>query len=116
MIGHCGGLRPSQSIGDYVLAHAYFRDDHVLDDVLPPEVPLPAIAEVQKAVDVANSQVSRAESIRKFEILDAELRHIPMERVGTPSEVAAAILWLASEDASYVTGSVLAVDGGYLAL
>ena len=29
MIGHCGGLRPSQRIGDYVLAHAYLRDDHV---------------------------------------------------------------------------------------
>jgi AMP nucleosidase len=50
MIGHCGGLRPSQTIGDYVLAHAYLRDDHVLDDVLPPEIPLPAIAEVQKAL------------------------------------------------------------------
>jgi AMP nucleosidase len=35
MIGHCGGLRESQSIGDYVLAHAYLRDDHVLDAVLP---------------------------------------------------------------------------------
>jgi AMP nucleosidase len=31
MIGHCGGLRHSQRIGDYVLAHAYLRDDHVLD-------------------------------------------------------------------------------------
>ena len=50
MIGHCGGLRPSQTIGDYVLAHAYLRDDHVLDDVLPPEIPIPAIAEVQKAL------------------------------------------------------------------
>ncbi len=50
MIGHCGGLRSSQTIGDYVLAHAYLRDDHVLDDVLPPEIPLPAIAEVQKAL------------------------------------------------------------------
>ena len=50
MIGHCGGLRPSQTIGDYVLAHAYLRDDHVLDEMLPPEVPLPAIAEVQKAL------------------------------------------------------------------
>jgi AMP nucleosidase len=45
MIGHCGGLRPSQRIGDYVLAHAYLRDDHVLDSVLPPEIPIPAIAE-----------------------------------------------------------------------
>ncbi|HET6970527.1 MAG TPA: AMP nucleosidase, partial [Phenylobacterium sp.] len=38
MIGHCGGLRGSQKIGDYVLAHGYLRDDHVLDKVLPPEI------------------------------------------------------------------------------
>ena len=50
MIGHCGGLRPSQTIGDYVLAHGYLRDDHVLDDVLPIEIPIPAIAEVQTAL------------------------------------------------------------------
>ena len=31
MVGHCGGLRRSQQLGDYVLAHAYVRDDHVLD-------------------------------------------------------------------------------------
>ena len=53
MIGHCGGLRESQSIGDYVLAHAYLRDDHVLDGVLPPEIPLPPIAEVQVALQRA---------------------------------------------------------------
>ena len=50
MIGHCGGLRPSQTIGDYVLAHAYLRDDHVLDDILPTEIPIPPIAEVQQAL------------------------------------------------------------------
>ena len=50
MIGHCGGLRASQTIGDYVLAHAYLRDDHVLDDMLPVEIPVPPIAEVQKAL------------------------------------------------------------------
>ena len=58
MIGHCGGLRPSQKIGDYVLAHAYLRDDHVLDPVLPPEIPLPAIAEVQQALATASEMVS----------------------------------------------------------
>ena len=58
MIGHCGGLRPSQRIGDYVLAHAYLRDDHVLDPVLPPEIPLPAIAEVQQALARASEMVS----------------------------------------------------------
>jgi AMP nucleosidase len=58
MIGHCGGLRESQRIGDYVLAHAYLRDDHVLDPVLPPEIPLPAIAEVQMALAQAAEIVS----------------------------------------------------------
>jgi AMP nucleosidase len=58
MIGHCGGLRPSQTIGDYVLAHAYLRDDHVLDEVLPPEIPIPPIAEVQQALNAAAEIVS----------------------------------------------------------
>jgi AMP nucleosidase len=58
MIGHCGGLRPSQQIGDYVLAHAYLRDDHVLDQVLPPEIPVPPIAEVQQALHRATEIVT----------------------------------------------------------
>ena len=58
MIGHCGGLRDTQRIGDYVLAHAYLRDDHVLDPVLPPEIPIPAIAEVQMALAKAAELVS----------------------------------------------------------
>ena len=40
MIGHCAGLRNHQSIGDLVLATAYFRDDRVLDDILPLSVPV----------------------------------------------------------------------------
>ena len=58
MIGHCGGLRETQRIGDYVLAHAYLRDDHVLDCVFPPEIPIPAIAEVQVALAQAAETVS----------------------------------------------------------
>jgi AMP nucleosidase len=58
MIGHCGGLRPSQTIGDYVLAHAYLRDDNVLNDVLPVEIPLPAIAEIQQALFQAAADVT----------------------------------------------------------
>lgn len=58
MIGHCGGLRESQSIGDYVLAHAYLRDDHVLDAVLPPDIPIPSIAEIQRALYDATKAVS----------------------------------------------------------
>ena len=58
MIGHCGGLRETQRIGDYVLAHAYLRDDNILDQVLPPEIPIPPIAEVQQALAQASEQVS----------------------------------------------------------
>ncbi|MCF8472435.1 MAG: AMP nucleosidase [Sphingomonadaceae bacterium] len=60
MIGHCGGLRETQRIGDYVLAHAYLRDDHILDEVLPPEIPIPPIAEVQVALASAAEDVSGA--------------------------------------------------------
>ena len=67
MIGHCGGLRGSQTIGDYVLAHAYLRDDHVLDAVLPADIPVPSIAEVQRALYDATKQVSGApgEEVKK---------------------------------------------------
>ena len=58
MIGHCGGLRQSQVIGDYVLAHGYLRRDRILDDLLPPEVPVPALAEVQLALQEAAARVT----------------------------------------------------------
>ncbi|MRG73119.1 AMP nucleosidase [Alphaproteobacteria bacterium HT1-32] len=58
MIGHCGGLRKTQLLGDYVLAHAYVRADHVLDDDLPPWVPVPPIAEIQIALTEAVSAIT----------------------------------------------------------
>jgi AMP nucleosidase len=58
MLGHCAGLRRSQLLGDYVLAHGYVRDDHVLDQDLPPWVPVPPIAEVQVALQEATALVT----------------------------------------------------------
>ena len=53
MLGHCAGLRRSQQLGDYVLAHGYVREDHVLDQEVPRFVPVPPIAEVQVALQEA---------------------------------------------------------------
>ncbi|MEI8145239.1 MAG: AMP nucleosidase [Alphaproteobacteria bacterium] len=58
MVGHCGGLRRAQEIGDYVLAHAYLRRDRILDSLLPPEIPIPALAEVQTALQEACAVVT----------------------------------------------------------
>jgi AMP nucleosidase len=61
MVGHCAGLRNSQRLGDFVLAHAYLREDHVLDDDLPIWVPIPALAEIQIALEDAVKDVTQLE-------------------------------------------------------
>jgi NAD(P)-dependent dehydrogenase (short-subunit alcohol dehydrogenase family) len=48
------------------------------------------------------------------EVLEPALRAHPMGRLGEPDEQASAVLWLCSDDSSYVTGHVLNVDGGFL--
>jgi len=58
MLGHCAGLRNTQALGDYVLAHAYVREDHVLDADLPVWVPIPPLAEVQVALQEAVAEVT----------------------------------------------------------
>ena len=58
MLGHCAGLRNTQRLGDYVLAHGYVREDHVLDQELPPWVPIPALAEMQVALEGAVGDVT----------------------------------------------------------
>ena len=59
MVGHCAGLRNSQRLGDFVLAHAYLREDKVLDDDLPVWVPIPALAEIQIALETAVADVTK---------------------------------------------------------
>ncbi len=61
MVGHCAGLRNTQALGDFVLAHAYLREDHVLDDDLPVWVPIPALAEIQIALEDAVEAVTQLE-------------------------------------------------------
>jgi AMP nucleosidase len=59
MLGHCAGLRNTQQLGDYVLAHGYVREDHVLDEELPLWVPIPPLAEVQLALEEAVADITQ---------------------------------------------------------
>ena len=61
-------------------------------------------------VDTATARAIHTELTR-----ESYLRLIPMRRYGRPEEVAAAVSFLCSEDASYITGHTIPVDGGYLA-
>ena len=69
MLGHCAGLRTTQQLGDYVLAHAYVREDHVLDEELPLWVPIPALAEIQVALEQAVKDVTQCQGAELKRIL-----------------------------------------------
>lgn len=51
MIGHCAGLDGRMRIGDLILGNAYQRDDNLLDHHIPLDLPIPAVPEVQKALE-----------------------------------------------------------------
>lgn len=99
MVGHCAGLRNSQRLGDYVLAHAYLRLDHVLDDDLPVWVPLPTLAEVQVALQDAVADVTQLEGFELKRIMRTgtvatidnrnwELRDTPVHRLSLSRAIA----------------------------
>ncbi len=91
MLGHCAGLRSTQRLGDYVLAHAYVREDHVLDEDLPLWVPLPALAEVQLALQQAVAEVTRLREpelkrvMRTGTVASTDNRHWELQAFGGPS-------------------------------
>jgi len=63
-------------------------------------------------IETQMQQVARADGGEQSARIHAT---IPMQRMGSPEEVAAAIAFLASDDATYVTGTELVVDGGFTA-
>ncbi len=69
MLGHCAGLRNAQALGDYVLAHGYLREDHILDDDLPTSIPVPALAEIQQALEKAVGEVCGVEGYEVKKIM-----------------------------------------------
>ncbi|MCQ0091443.1 AMP nucleosidase [Roseovarius sp. M141] len=69
MVGHCAGLRNSQRLGDYVLAHAYLREDGVLDADLPTWVPIPALAEIQIALEQSVEEIAQMDGFEMKRIM-----------------------------------------------
>ncbi|MGH1398977.1 MAG: AMP nucleosidase [Alphaproteobacteria bacterium] len=69
MLGHCAGLRNSQKLGDYVLAHGYLREDHILDEDLPTSIPVPALAEIQQGLEKAVEEVCGVEGYEVKKIM-----------------------------------------------
>ncbi len=69
MLGHCAGLRNTQQLGDYVLAHGYVREDHVLDEELPLWVPIPPLAEVQMALEQAVADITKLQGFELKKIM-----------------------------------------------
>jgi AMP nucleosidase len=101
MVGHCAGLRNSQSLGDFVLAHAYLREDRVLDDDLPVWVPIPALAEIQIALERAVAaetqlegydlkRIMRTGTVASVDNRNWELRdqHGPVQRLSQSRAIA----------------------------
>ena len=101
MVGHCAGLRSSQSLGDFVLAHAYLREDRVLDDDLPVWVPVPALAEIQIALERAVAtetqlegydlkRIMRTGTVASVDNRNWELRdqHGPVQRLSQSRAIA----------------------------
>ena len=76
-------------------------------ELAPYHITVNAIAPAQ--IDTRLTRGLREDARRR------RIERIPMGRFGEPEEVARAALFLASDDASYITGHTLAVDGGYLA-
>lgn len=101
MVGHCAGLRNSQALGDFVLGHAYLREDHVLDADLPTWVPIPALAEIQIALEQAVAGVTKLEgyelkrimrtgTVASYDDRNWELRdqHGPVQRLSQSRAIA----------------------------
>ncbi|MCU1285473.1 MAG: 3-oxoacyl-[acyl-carrier protein] reductase [Acidobacteriales bacterium] len=71
----------------------------------------PGYTATERLNELASSR-SKAAGVSEIDIRDRWAAEIPMRRLGEPSEIADAIVWLASERASYVTAQTIMVDGG----
>jgi 3-oxoacyl-[acyl-carrier protein] reductase len=87
------------------LANEFGKDGILVNNVGPGYTATDRLKELAKSRSVAQAKNEK-------EIFEAWAADAPLKRLGNPKEVADAIVWLASERASYITGQTLLVDGG----
>jgi 3-oxoacyl-[acyl-carrier protein] reductase len=96
-----------------VLGFAKSLADEVAKDGIGVAVVCPGYFRTDRALELARDR-ARRQGKTVEEVLAVQAAAVPLGRIGEPEELAAAVAFLASERASYITGAVLAVDGGYL--
>jgi 3-oxoacyl-[acyl-carrier protein] reductase len=89
------------------LANEVATDGVTVNNILPGYTRTERVEHLADAT-AAKEGVTRAEVVARFE------REIPMRRLGEPAEFAALAVFLASQQASYITGQSIAVDGGWI--
>ena len=119
-VSSSAGIRPSARWPDYapakaalqaltmVLADGYAKDGITANAVCPGPTRSPAWT----AVGGLGDRLAMSGGTSRDEVLESVGSRIPAGRMGEPEEIAAAIAFLASEEASFVNGAVLSVDGG----
>jgi NAD(P)-dependent dehydrogenase (short-subunit alcohol dehydrogenase family) len=73
----------------------------------------PGIIDTALTQEIAEAR-AKGKSVRPEDLIDSALVNVPLRRMGTPEEVAKAICFLAGDEASYINGQILGVDGGFL--
>lgn len=98
------GLILSSTARAGVLGFAKALSDEVAKDGITVNSVCPGFIDTERVKDLARARP---------EMIKQRMAETPLGRIGTPEELAAAVVFLASERASYITGAVLQVDGGF---
>ncbi len=99
------GTTKSALIGLTKCLAVEFAPRHInINAICPGYIHTPMVDDTARQTDAENPQ----------RVIDALARNIPLGRMGTPDEIGDLVSFLASEEASYITGSVIVIDGGAL--